>query len=109
MRLESPDDVDWRRGLFEIGMDSLMALELKNRLQSGLGVPIPSTLAFDHPTVDAIARFLAADIFPAEAPVPAAVKPVSTVEREVAAAVEAVRGLDDREIEQLLEHKLNSL
>jgi phthiocerol/phenolphthiocerol synthesis type-I polyketide synthase D len=109
MGLETPDDVDWRRGLFEIGMDSLMALELKNRLQLGLGVPIPSTLAFDHPTTGAIARFLAREMFPAEAPAPAAVQPVSEVEREVAAATEAVRGLDDREIEQLLERKLNSL
>jgi NADP-dependent 3-hydroxy acid dehydrogenase YdfG len=121
MRLESPDEVDWRRGLFEIGMDSLMALELKNRLQSGLGVPIPSTLAFDHPTTDAIARFLAGQMSPTEVPAfaeawastealaAAEVQPVSAVEREVAAAAEAVRGLDDREIEQLLERKLNSL
>jgi natural product biosynthesis luciferase-like monooxygenase protein len=115
MGLETPDDVDWRRGLFEIGMDSLMALELKNRLQLGLGVPIPSTLAFDHPTTDAIARFLAGEMFPAEAPAPAAVQPVAAVhlvpevEREVALATEAVRGLNDREIEQLLERKLNSL
>ena len=108
MRLESPNDVEWQRGLFEIGMDSLMALELKNRLQAGLAVPIPSTLAFDHPTVDAIARFLAGEMFPAEAPAHVAVQPVSAVDREVAAATEAVRALDDRAIEQLLERRLQS-
>jgi hypothetical protein len=49
-----------------MGMDSLMAVELTNRLQTGLGLSFPSTLAFDYPTVEAIARHLAEKMLPAE-------------------------------------------
>jgi myxalamid-type polyketide synthase MxaE and MxaD len=46
------------RGLFEMGMDSLMSVELKNRLESGLAHPLPSTLTFNYPNVAALAAFL---------------------------------------------------
>src|SRR6185436_17805334 len=41
---------------------SLMALELRNRLQRNLGKPLPATLAFDYPNVEAVSRFLARDV-----------------------------------------------
>ncbi|MEV6173470.1 SDR family NAD(P)-dependent oxidoreductase [Streptomyces sp. NPDC051954] len=42
----------------EFGWDSLMAVELQNRLAKHTQVAVPSTLAFDYPTPGAIADFL---------------------------------------------------
>ncbi len=46
-----PQAVPAQSGFFELGMDSLMAVELKNRLAAELALPLRSTLAFDFPTV----------------------------------------------------------
>jgi aryl carrier-like protein len=54
----APELVDVRRGLFEMGMDSLTALDLKNRLRSSLGIDVPAAAVFEHPTIDAIAAYL---------------------------------------------------
>jgi len=45
----------------ELGMDSLMAVEMRNSLlgQFGTSVAIPSTVVFDHPTIRALAEYLA--------------------------------------------------
>jgi acyl transferase domain-containing protein len=53
------DSLDVTRGLFALGMDSLTAVELKNRLQRMLGKPVPATVVFDHTSVTALGRYLA--------------------------------------------------
>jgi acyl carrier protein len=58
--LPSADDIPARQSLLDLGLDSLMALELKSLLESGLGVALSPTLVFDYPSVEAIAVFLAA-------------------------------------------------
>ena len=48
-------------GFFDLGMDSLMAVELRNRLNRGLGgvAVLSSTVVFDHGSPAALARHLA--------------------------------------------------
>ena len=51
-------DLPKDHGFFEMGLDSLMAIELKNRLQSALGLPLKTTVAFNYPNAPALASFL---------------------------------------------------
>ena len=49
-------------GFFEMGMDSLMAIDLKNLLQTSLGQNIRSTLTFEYPNIEALAEYLLSEV-----------------------------------------------
>ncbi|WP_158929663.1 type I polyketide synthase [Acidisphaera sp. S103] len=53
--------VDPRQGFFAMGLDSLTSVELRNRLQVSLGRPLPATITFDHPNVEALVAWLLGD------------------------------------------------
>ena len=59
--LEESAALDIHEPLRQLGLDSLMAVELRNLLATAVGRTLPATITFDHPTVSALADYLAAD------------------------------------------------
>ncbi len=60
--LELSRQLEPQLGFFEMGMDSLMALQLKNNLQVKLGYSLTSTLTFEYPNIELLADYLLEDV-----------------------------------------------
>jgi acyl carrier protein len=63
---ENPDSIDVNKGFFELGMDSLMAVDFKNRLQNklGNGMRLHNTVAFDYSNIVSLSTFVFEKLFP---------------------------------------------
>lgn len=105
--LQSSAPLDPQQGLRDLGLDSLMALELRNRLQRAVGLPLRSTLAFDCPTIEAVGRYLMHDVLAVNAPGRAPDEPVASTDDgdDLLAAIEQ---LSDDQAEKLLARKVTS-
>jgi len=104
LSLAASQVIDDQQGLFEMGMDSLMSVELKSRLEAGVGHALPSTLTFNYPTIAALTDYLLADV---SAAMPTPVSEV-TVSETGPAAVEQ-DDLSEDELAELLAAKLAKL
>jgi acyl carrier protein len=58
----SKDTLDTGTPLAEAGMDSVYALTLCGDIEDTFGLPVEPTLAWDHPTIDAITEVLFGDL-----------------------------------------------
>jgi phthiocerol/phenolphthiocerol synthesis type-I polyketide synthase C len=61
-QMQAVEQIQSRQRLFDLGLDSLMAVELKDGLQAGLGKTLPATLVFDYPTLEALVDYLFRDV-----------------------------------------------
>ncbi len=107
MGLDPDRPIDPRQPLKELGLDSLMAVELRNLLAADLGADgaLPATLLFDHPTIGAVADYLYEELMPVtehdDATEPSEVVPGHTEEE-----LDELRGLSEEEASELLLQEL---
>ncbi|WP_280706433.1 type I polyketide synthase [Bradyrhizobium sp. BR13661] len=69
LALPGPASVPADQPLKDLGLDSLMAAELRNRLSARVGTKLPTTLAFDYPSARAMTRLLLEKLELGKAPV----------------------------------------
>ena len=60
---KSNDLLDVDKGFFQLGMDSLTSMEMRNRLESGLKRSFSSTLLFKYPSVVSLTDYLVEELF----------------------------------------------
>ncbi|MFJ4153018.1 acyltransferase domain-containing protein [Streptomyces galbus] len=53
-----PGALDPDRSLVELGMESVMAMQLRDRVQKAAGIALPAGVVFDHPSVRRLAQYV---------------------------------------------------
>jgi acyl transferase domain-containing protein/acyl carrier protein len=71
LHLDDVDAVEPHVEFVRLGLDSLMAVELKNILEAALRIPLAASVAFDHPSSELLADFLDRQLVPEAADISA--------------------------------------
>jgi len=101
--------LDPKEGFSGMGMDSLMSVELRSRLQSGLGIKLSSTFAFDYSNVEDVTRYLAVILFVDESGAAGErALPAATPDRN-RQPIEARGGIGDEDADASIEEELFKL
>jgi hypothetical protein len=107
LRLGPQEVPTLRQRLMDLGVDSLMALELRDRLgkRVGLADPLPATLMFEYPSIGEIAGHLCTLLQPDTPAASAAPEPALSVDQ----LAETIADLDDAAVAALVDARLRAL
>jgi acyl carrier protein len=110
--LPPTEQIDAYQPLTELGLDSLMAVQLRNALSSLVDRPLPATLLFNCPSVDQLVSYLEGALQSSQedqgAPMPGANETCRSAARDESAG-EGLDKLSEEEMVHLLASKLKEL
>ncbi len=113
LRREATETIGSRQRLMDLGIDSLMAVELRNALSSALKLthPLPATLIFDYPNIDAIAEYLTSQVLAlsSASTVSSDEHPIDGQTTRPQSLPSSVENLSDEDVEKLLLEKLEMM
>jgi acyl carrier protein len=98
---------DPHRGFFDMGIDSLMAVDLKTRLETSLNCTLPATLLFESPTIKDLAEYIGKEVLKWNPP--KADEPVNLQVEKQALAVSEIEQLSEDEVEASIAERLAQL
>jgi len=102
--LPASSNLDPRQPLHELGLDSLMAVELRNAIARTVGSSLPASLLFDYPTVETIAAYLSREVLRLESAAESA--PTAGGSDNRTRLLDQLEQIDEEEAEALLAEKL---
>jgi len=94
-------DIEITRPFAEYGLDSVAAVELTEALQTTLQRPLSPTLAYEYPTIEAVAAYLSSQGEP-DSPDPPETAALKTEEDDLADILTELDDLSAAEVEELL-------
>ena len=100
LALESTQPIDLKQPLSDLGLDSLMAVELRSVLSTDLGHSLPSTLVFDYPTLAALADYLSEKVLAWEKPA-AIAEPANKGDEDLHDILDRIEALSDEDVERM--------
>lgn len=97
--------IDPSQTFLSYGLDSVQAMSMVGDIEAKFGGRLPPTLAWDYPTVDAMAEHLAERLGTRAATVPAAALPAAephSSRAEIEGLLAGIEDLDEQEVDRLL-------
>tara|TARA_R100000365_G_C2748646_1_gene80944 strand:+ start:6277 stop:12678 length:6402 start_codon:yes stop_codon:yes gene_type:complete len=96
--MDDSEEIGRAEPLKDLGLDSLMAVELRNDLARTLGLRLSATLLFDYPTIDRLCHYLSEQFSPT----------LNEKPGSVGDDTDDLDHLSDKELAELLEAELNA-
>ncbi|OUD15249.1 type I polyketide synthase [Thioflexithrix psekupsensis] len=100
--IEANDNIDVEKPLMELGMDSLMAVDIRNALAKALNTSLPVSLLFNYPSIAELLGYLSEQFIPKETIAPTTTDKADNHTEEFA----YLDDLDEASLAALIEQEL---